>query len=131
MKKKNADRCRPAFFVVCPNRFRERASKPNLLQLDRRALLFQFLLQLLGVFLAEAFLDHLGGGLDQVLGFLQAQASRRADDLDDLNLLLATGLEDDVEGALGWLGLNSRGTAAATTGRHHHTAGGGFDAEFL
>src|SRR5687768_18094282 len=86
------------------NRKRTEQSPKQLLQLDRRALLFEFLLELLGVFLREPFLDHLRSGLDQVLGFLQTQPSRRADDLDDLDLLLAAGLEDDVEGALGLFG---------------------------
>src|SRR2546423_11757935 len=60
-----------------------------LLQLDGRALLFELLLELLGLVLLETLLDGLGGGLDQVLGFLEAQAGRRTDDLDDLDLLVA------------------------------------------
>src|SRR6476659_3300100 len=59
---------------------RSRNGASRSLQLDGRALLLEFLLQLLGVVFAEAFLDGLGGGLDEVLGFLQAQASRGADD---------------------------------------------------
>ncbi len=46
----------------------------KLLQFDRSTLVFQFLLELLGVVLRKPFLDVLGGGLDEVLGFLEAQA---------------------------------------------------------
>src|SRR5215218_6316495 len=74
-----------------------RAWLPPLLQLDRRALLLKLLLELLGVFLGEVLLDDLGGALDQVLGFLQAQLGGRADDLDHLDLLVAARLQDDVE----------------------------------
>ena len=45
----------------------------RLLDLDRGAGLFQLLLELLGVLLGDAGLDRLGGGLDRVLGLLQAQ----------------------------------------------------------
>ena len=64
------------------------------LDLDRGAGLFQLLLELLGVLLGDAGLDRLGGRLDQVLGLLQAQAGGGADDLDDVDLVGAEGLED-------------------------------------
>ena len=103
----------------------------NLLEFDSRALLFELLLELLGVGLFEAFLDGLGGAFDQVLGFLEAQAGRGADNLDDLNLLVARGLEDDVERCLlGFLLGRGRGTAAATTAAIITAARGGFDAVF-
>ena len=86
-----------------------------LLELDGRALLFELLLELLGLGLVEVFLDGLGGAFDQVLGFLEAQAGGGADDLDDLDLLVAGGLEDDVEGGLLLFLLGrGRGAAAAT-----------------
>jgi hypothetical protein len=73
----------------------------GLLQFDGRALLFQLLLELGGVFLGEILLDGLGGGLDQVLGFLQAQTGGGTDDLDGGNLLVRrNGLENDVERGL-------------------------------
>src|SRR5579884_4425944 len=84
----------------------------SLLQLDGGALLFELFLELLGLGLVEVFLDGFGGGLDQVLGFLEPQAGGGADDLDDLDLFVAGGLEDDVEGGL-LLGRGRGATAAA------------------
>src|SRR5436309_1857316 len=90
-----------------------------LLELDGRALLFEFLLELVGVGLLERFLHDLGSAFHEVLGFLQAQPGRGTDDLNDLDLLLASGLQYDVEGGLlfGLLDWSSRGraTAAAAT----------------
>ena len=47
-----------------------------------------------------------GGGdvLDEVLGLLQAQARELLDGLDDLELVVAEALEDDVEVVLGLSG---------------------------
>src|SRR6185436_5136694 len=61
----------------------------GLLHLNRRAGLLELLLDLLGLLLVHAFLDGLGGGLDQVLGLLEAQAGDRSHGLDDLDLLVA------------------------------------------
>src|SRR5690606_39104145 len=75
------------------------------------------------LFLAHAFLDGLGSGLDQVLGLLQAQARDRADFLDDVDLLVTGGSEDDVEFRL----LLGRGGLAATgagRGDSHGSRGG-------
>ena len=83
-----------------PPRMRSRRPR-RLLDLDRGAGLFQLLLELLGVVLRDARLDRLGGGLDQVLGLLEAQAGGGADDLDDVDLVGAEGLQDDVELGLG------------------------------
>jgi len=69
----------------------------RLLEFDLAAGFLDFLGQGVGLFLGQAFLDRLGGAVDQFLGFLEAQAGRFADDLDDLNLLVAGALEDDVE----------------------------------
>src|SRR2546423_118472 len=106
-----------------------RSEASFLLELDGRALLFQFLLELVGVGLLERFLHNLGSAFHQVLGFLQAQAGRGADDLDDLDLLLAGGLEHDVEGGLlfGLLDWSSRGRATATAA----TADGWFNLVFF
>ena len=84
---------------------------PSLLELDGRALLFELLLELLGLGLLEVLLDGLRSAFDEVLGLLEAQARGRADDLDDLDLLVAAGLEDDVERALGLFGRRSSATA--------------------
>src|SRR5438445_7121942 len=53
-------------------------AKLSLLQLDRRALIFQGFLELLSIFLGEAFLDDLRRAFDQVLGFLEPETGRRA-----------------------------------------------------
>src|SRR5512144_2914094 len=86
------------------------------LHFDGRALLFQLGLHLRGLVLSDAGLHGLWGAVDQVLGFLQAEARELTDDLDDLNLLRAGFLEDDVELRL-LLDRGRRGSAA--------TAGGG------
>ena len=67
-------------------------------------------LQLVGLLLVDALLDGLRGRVDERLGLLQAEAGRRADDLDRLDLLRAGVGEDDVEARLLLLG---RGAVAA------------------
>ena len=67
--------------------------------------------QLLGIFLGQAFLDGLGAGgssLNEVLGFLQAQAAHFADDLQNLQLRSSVeALQDDVELSLLFIWLVS------------------------
>ena len=81
---------------------------------------------LLGVFFVDAFLDFARCAIDDVFGFFEAEAGEFADDLDDLDLLRADFLEDDVE-----LGLffdffgNGSGAGDGDGGR------GGRDAEFF
>jgi hypothetical protein len=58
-------------------------------ELDGRAGVFQRFLDLVGLFLRDAFLDGLGGAVDQFLGFLEAEGRDLADRLDDLDLLVA------------------------------------------
>src|ERR1700728_1543977 len=70
----------------------------------------------LGLFrgvLVDLLQDGLGGTVDQVLGLLQAEAGQGAHLLDDLDLLVASGLEDDVELVL-LLGLLGGGSGART-----------------
>src|SRR5580693_9963211 len=76
-------RDRPALITRAP---RQRGR--SLLELDFRSCLFQSSLDLLGLFLAHAFLDGLRRGLDQVLGFLQAERSDGAHFLDPFDLLV-------------------------------------------
>ena len=64
-----------------------------LLELDGGTRRLELGLRLLGVFLGNLFQDGLRCAVDQVLGFLQAQAGERADLLDDLDLLVAGGGE--------------------------------------
>ena len=49
---------------------------------------------LVGIFLAYAFLNRLGSGVNQLFCFFQAQARDFSDDLDNLDLLSASGLQD-------------------------------------
>ena len=55
-------------------------------------MILELLLDLGGLVLVDAFLDGLAAGLDQVLGFLQAETRDGADFLDDVDLLVAAGL---------------------------------------
>ncbi|MPM50518.1 hypothetical protein SDC9_97260 [bioreactor metagenome] len=52
---------------------------------------------LLGVFFVDAFLDFARCAIDDVFGFFEAEAGKLTNDLDDLDLLGADFLEDDVE----------------------------------
>ena len=69
--------------------------------------------QLLGVFLGNAFLDGGGSAIDHSLGFLEAQTGLLTDDLDDLDLLGADFLQDDVELGLLFHGLSGSGGGAS------------------
>src|ERR1700722_15144778 len=85
-----------------------------LLVLDGGASLFELSLELVGLFLLDAFLDGLRRAVNQVLSFLQAQARRGTDDLDDLDLLVAGSGDDDVNGRRLVVG-SSVATGSATT----------------
>src|SRR5690606_5300989 len=84
----------------------------ELLELDGRAGLLELGLELVGLLALDALLDGLGGLVDERLGLLQAQAGRRADDLDDLDLLVAGPGQDDVDRRRGLLAA-----AVAAAGR--------------
>src|SRR5262245_33778199 len=72
---------------------------------------------------------RLRGALYQVLRLLQAEARESTDLLDDLDLLLARSLKDDIELVLLFLGLG-RGTRNGRTGRGRDgDRGGGGDPE--
>src|SRR3954470_22413434 len=72
-------------------------------------------LGLLGGVLGDLLQDGLGRVVDQVLGLLEAERGQAAHLLDDLDLLVAGSLEDDVELVL--LSSLLGATAAATGGR--------------
>src|SRR4051794_22017235 len=72
-------------------------------------------LGLLGGVLGDLLQDRLRRAVDQVLGLLEAERGQAAHLLDDLDLLVAGALEDDVELVL-LLG-SSAGVATATGGR--------------
>src|SRR6476660_577921 len=101
--------------------------KLGLLDLDGAAGLFDLGLELLGLGLVDALLDGLGSLVDERLGLLEAQAGGRADDLDDLDLLVAGAREDDVErgllldlGAIAVAGARADGRARGGHGRRGH-----------
>jgi len=68
-----------------------------LLDLDGRSGFLETLLDSLGLVLADRFLDRLGCGVDQVLRLLEPEAGDRSNRLDDVDLVRADLLEDDVE----------------------------------
>src|SRR5690349_15464211 len=82
--------------------------------------------------LVDVLKQRLGRAVHQVLGLLQAEAGQGADFLDDLDLLVARGLEDDVELVLLLgLGLGGGGAAAARGRGGHRDRGRGLDVEGL
>src|SRR4051812_34687819 len=88
------------------------------------------LLGLLRGLLGSLLQDGLGRGLDQVLGLLETEGGERAHLLDDVDLLLAGGLQDDVELVLRSLLLGTaRGAAASGGGSGNGDRSGGGDAE--
>src|SRR5690606_24247042 len=62
---------------------------PALLDFDLGADFLELLLDGLGLFLRDPFLDRLGRALDEVLGFLQPEIGDLAHDLDDVDLVAA------------------------------------------
>src|SRR3954451_12385298 len=109
-----------------------RASGLGLLEGDRGARALELRLGLLGRVLVRALEHRLRGAVDQRLGLAEAERRERADLLDDLDLLVADGLEDDVEGVLLLLLLG--GGAAATgcrSGARDGDRGRGGDVERL
>src|SRR5208282_316104 len=110
------------FFLVASPAGPARSS----LELDLRADLLQGGLDLLGLFLGDAFLDGLRRAFDEVLGLLQAERGDRADFLDDLDLLVADGGEND--GELGLLLDRGGGGGAGCGSGGDRNRGGGRDA---
>src|ERR1019366_9270328 len=86
-----------------------------LLDLGYRALLLELGLEGGRLVLRGAGLHDLRCAIDQVLGFLEAKTRDLADDLDDLDLLRAGFLEDDLD--LGLLFDGGSSTARGATGR--------------
>src|SRR5579885_179223 len=121
---------KPAWTRYCPSLFRHRLQSRFLLKLDRAARLFELLLDLFGLGFADAFLDRLGGAVDQVLGLLEAESGQLAHHLDNLDLLVAGAGQHHREFIL--LDRRRRGCAAACRRRcRHRNRSGRRDAEFL
>ena len=76
---------------------RPRPERKQLLDRNFGAGFFERLLDLLGLFLGNAFLDGLRRALDEVLRFFQAERGDLADGLDDIDLLVAGALENNGE----------------------------------
>src|SRR6202453_3320219 len=94
----------------------------SLLELGLSPSLFQGSLDLLGLFLADAFLNGLRRSFDQVLRFLQAERGDGAHVLDHFDLLVADRREDNAK-----LGLLLDRSGGCTTGRSsgdRHGSGG-------
>src|SRR5690606_16323716 len=81
------------------------------LELDGGAGALEGLLGLLRRSLVDLLKDGLGCTVNEVLGLLQAEGGQRTDLLDDLDLLLAGGGQNDVE-----LVLLLLGSSVATAG---------------
>src|SRR5665811_2161314 len=105
----------PLCYKACPARPGRRVRGPRSLEGDGGAGALEGSLGLLRNVLGNLLQDRLRGAVDEVLGLLQAEARERADLLDDLDLLFASGLEDDVELVL-LLDLGRSGSAAAGRG---------------
>src|SRR5450631_1346757 len=71
--------------------------RAELLDGDRRAGTLEGRLRLVGRLLVRLLQDRGGGAVHKVLGLLQPEAGEGANLLDDLDLLVAGCLEDDVE----------------------------------
>ena len=91
-----------------------RRGTARLLELDGRASGLELGLGLLGVLLRHLLEHRLRCRVDEVLRLFQAKARERTDLLDDLDLLVASGGEDDVELVLL---LGGSLAAAAAAGR--------------
>src|ERR1700733_843918 len=88
-------------------------------------------LRLLRGVLVDLLKDGLRRAVDQVLGLLESKAGERAHLLDDLDLLVTSGLKDDVELVL-LLGLFGGGATSATSrggNTRDRDRGGGLDVE--
>ena len=81
-------------------------------------------LRLLGSLLGDALEHGLGGTVDDGLGLAEAERGELADDLDDLDLLLAGGLEHDVERRLLLDLFGGGGTGGSRAGNGDGRRGG-------
>src|SRR3954447_761204 len=88
----------------------------ELLQLDAGSGLLELALELVGLVALDALLDRFRRLVDEGLRLLEAQAGRRADDLDDLDLLVAGAGQYDVDRGRLLLGSGAVGTAGARRG---------------
>src|SRR5688572_7733202 len=95
------DKNRPARGRTTPASQR-RKSRTALLDFDSSAGFDKFLFDGLGFVLRHAFLDGLGRGFHQILGFLQTEAGDFANGLDDADLVSTGSSQDNREFRLGF-----------------------------
>ena len=98
----------------------------KLFNLNLGTSLFKRFLEGLGLLFGDAFLDGLGGTVNEFLSFLQAKAGEFLHQFHNLQLLAAGGFQDDVE--LGFLFRGGSATSGGTSG-HGDCGGGGFDTD--
>lgn len=109
-------------------RTRCHAAKPHgSLEFDGGASLFELSLGLLGVFLLGVLENRLRSAVDEGLGLGQTEVGDGANSLDDLDLLVTNGGEDDGELILLFLGRGSARSGGGDSGDRS----GGFDVELL
>src|SRR5690348_16994784 len=105
-----------------PGLRRDNSTQPlrtaRLLEFHRAAGVLDLLLDLLGLFLVDAFLDGLRSAFDQRLRLAEAQAGDRADFLDHVDLLAAVAGQNDVELGLLFSGCRSSSAAARSRARN-------------
>ena len=103
----------------------------NLLDFSGTASFFKLLLDVFCFVLRSTFLDGRRRAVDQALGFFQAKTGYRANNLDDVDFLLASGGQNNVE--LGLLFCSSTCVTAGSGGESasrdaaDRTAAGGDD----
>src|SRR5260370_31600224 len=105
----------------------KRCGRP-LLDRDRRADALEGRLGLVRGLLVDLLEQRRRRAVDQALGLLEAEARKAADLLDDLDLLVARNLDDDVELVLLLLGC-LRGTRASGCRGDGRDGRGGLDVE--
>src|SRR5690606_39219866 len=97
--------------------YQARTVGKELLDLDLSTGCFELLLDVLGLFLANAFLDGLRSALDEVLGFLEAETRDLAHDLDRVDLVRAGVRQNHGELRLLLGSRSSSRCASARSGR--------------
>ena len=95
--------------------FRRKNQPKTLVNLYFSASFFQLGNQSVSVSLANTFLNGLGSAVNEVLGFLQTEASQVLNDLYDVQLVSAGGLQDYVKGGLFFSGSSSATTSSRTS----------------
>src|SRR3569832_553610 len=101
----------------------------DLLELDLGASRVELLLDVVGLGLVDTFLDGLGGAFDQRLGLAEAQTGDSTDFLENVDLVVAEGSENDVD--LGLLFSGGGRSRSSTTGGRDGDRSGGGDAPLL